>query len=93
MKGEDDEIDEESDNENDEITPAKIFSEKIIKAAGLGEVGGDIIASYPDLNFIIPRGRYTLDFYSTFVKLHGRTHDYKILYQDVLKGFLLPRPD
>ena len=73
---------EESDNEP-EITPAKVLNDKIVKAAGLGEFAGDVIASLPDLPMIIPRGKYALDFYSTFLKLHGRTHDYKILYKDV----------
>lgn len=42
---------------------------------------------------IIPRGKYSFDLYSTFAKLHGRTNDYKILYKDINKGFLLPKPD
>lgn len=91
----DEEVDEEgSESENEpEITPAKVLNDKIIKAAGLGEFAGDVIASLPDLPMIIPRGKYSLDFYSNFLKLHGRTHDYKILYKDVQKGFLLPKPD
>ena len=42
---------------------------------------------------IIPRGKYSFDLYKTFAKLHGRTNDYKILYKDINKGFLLPKPD
>jgi structure-specific recognition protein 1 len=41
----------------------------------------------------IPRGNYTLDFYSDFAKLHGKTHDYKILFTDISKIFLLQKPD
>ena len=84
-KGDNSEVEEEeeeSDNEP-EMTPAKVLNDKIVKAAGLGEFAGDVIASLPDLPMIIPRGKYSLDFYSTFLKLHGRTHDYKILYKDV----------
>lgn len=69
------------------------MNDKIVKAAGLGEFAGDVIASLTDLPLIIPRGKYTLDLYSNFAKLHGRTHDYKILYKDIIKGFLLPKPD
>lgn len=87
--------DEDSDEEEDdvEITPAKILNDKIVAAAGLGEFAGDVIASLAELPMIIPRGKYTLDLFSTFAKLHGRTHDYKILYKDINKGFLLPKPD
>src|SRR3978361_326444 len=84
---------EESDDEIAEITPAKVLNDKIVKAAGIGEFAGEVIASLAELPMIIPRGKYTLDLYSTFAKLHGRTHDYKIPYKDINKGFLLPKPD
>lgn len=90
--GEEDE-DEEEEEQEVEITPAKVLNDKIIKAARIGEYSGDIIASLPELNLLIPRGKYSLDMYATFLKLHGRTHDYKILYKDINKGFLLPKPD
>lgn len=90
--GEDDD-DESDDDEAQEITPAKVLNDKIVQAAGIGEFAGEVIASLADLPMIIPRGKYSLDLYSTFLKLHGRTHDYKILYKDINKGFLLPKPD
>ena len=77
----------------DEITPAKVLNDKIIKAAGIGEFAGDVIASLTELPMIIPRGKYSLDLFSTFMKLHGRTHDYKIFYKDVNKAFMLPKPE
>lgn len=42
---------------------------------------------------LIPRGKYSLEIYETFLKFHGRTHDYKILFKDVNRAFLLPNPD
>ena len=42
---------------------------------------------------IIPRGNYSLDFYNNFAKLHGKTHDYKIMFKDINKIFLLQKPD
>lgn len=82
-EADDDEEDEEEEDEEPEITPAKVLNDKIIKAANLGEFAGDVIASLPELPMLIPRGKYSLDLYSTFAKLHGRTHDYKILYKDI----------
>jgi structure-specific recognition protein 1 len=64
-----------------------------MKAAGIGEFAGDVIATFNELPMLIPRGKYTLDMYPTFIKLHGRTHDYKLLHKDINKGFLLPKPD
>lgn len=89
--------DEEEESEEEEteidITPAKILNDKIVKAAGIGEYAGEVVASLAELPMLIPRGKYSLDMYSTFAKLHGRTHDYKLLYKDINKGFLLPKPD
>jgi len=51
------------------------------------------VASIQDLPFIIPRGNYSLDFYGNFAKLHGKTHDYKIMFKDINKIFLLQKPD
>ena len=42
---------------------------------------------------VIPRGNYSLDFYSNFAKLHGKTHDYKIMFKDISKIFMLQKPD
>jgi len=52
-----------------------------------------MIATLPELPMLIPRGKYSFDLYSDFAKLHGRTNDYKILYKDINKCFLLPKPD
>lgn len=41
----------------------------------------------------VPRGKYTLDMFATYAKFHGRTHDYKIMYKDIIKVFQLPRID
>jgi len=40
--------DDEEDDEP-EITPAKVLNDKIVRAAGLGEFAGDVIASLPEL--------------------------------------------
>jgi structure-specific recognition protein 1 len=92
-EGEEEDEEEEEEEEEEQVTPAQILNEKIIKAAGIGEFAGEVIASLAELPMIIPRGKYSFDLYSTFAKLHGRTNDYKILYKDINKGFLLPKPD
>ena len=37
------------EDEEEEITPAKVFNDLILKKAGLGDAVGDIIASFHDL--------------------------------------------
>lgn len=84
---------ESSDEAEDDMTAAKLFDEKIHKAANIGEFAGEIITSIQDLPMLIPRGNYSLDFYSNFAKLHGKTHDYKIMFKDIDKIFMLNKPD
>ena len=75
------------------MTAAKLFDQKIHKKANIGEFAGEIITSIQDLPMLIPRGNYSLDFYSNFAKLHGKTHDYKIMFKDISKVFMLHKPD
>jgi structure-specific recognition protein 1 len=75
------------------MTAAKLFNQKIHHRANIGEFAGEIVCSIQDLPMLIPRGNYSLDFYSNLCKLHGRTHDYKVMFKDINKIFLLPKPD
>jgi structure-specific recognition protein 1 len=70
-----------------------VFNDKIVEKAGLGDQKGDIICSFEELPMMIPRGKYTLDMYEDYAKFHGRTYDYKIMYNDIKKVFQLPRVD
>lgn len=40
----DEKMEGEGENSEDEITPAKVFNDQILKRAGLGESAGDFIA-------------------------------------------------
>lgn len=53
----------EDDNSEDEVTPAKIFNDQILKRAGLGETAGEFIAQFEDLPLMVPRGKYTLQMF------------------------------
>ncbi len=89
----DDAEEDDSSSEGEEMTAAKLFDQKIHKKANIGEFAGEIVASIQDMPMIIPRGNYSLDFYSNFAKLHGKTHDYKIMFKDIDKIFMLQKPD
>lgn len=53
----------------------------------------DALVSLYDLPMIVPRGKYSLDMFQGFMRLHGKTHNYKIVYKNVTRAFLLPKPD
>lgn len=76
-------------SEDDEMTAAKYFQNKINAKTNIGKLQDPIVTSIQDLPMLIPRGNYSLDFYSNFAKLHGKTHNYKIMYKDINKIFLL----
>ncbi|OUM58303.1 hypothetical protein PIROE2DRAFT_48058, partial [Piromyces sp. E2] len=75
------------------MTAAAVFHDTIKQKADLRMVTGEGIGSFQDLLCLTPRGRFEVDFYSTFLRLRGKTHDYKINYVSVIKLFLLPKPD
>lgn len=58
-------------------------------------VTGDVIAEFTEDQgtFITPRGRYAMQMYSTFLRMHGSKYDYKISYDDIGTIYLLHRPD
>jgi structure-specific recognition protein 1 len=83
----------EESSEDEEMTAAKLFDLKINQKANLSQSAGLVVASIQDLPMLIPRGNYSLDFYSNFCKLHGKTHDYKVMFKDINRIFMLQKPD
>ena len=82
----------EEEEEEDRTAAGKLHTELFGKAA-IGHYVGESIATLPELPMIVPRGKCSLDMYKTFLKFHGRTHDYKILYRNINRAFLLPLQD
>lgn len=85
---------EGSGNEDEEAdTAANAFHEAIKKKADIGQVAGDGIIVFKEVLVLTPRGRYDVDMFPTFLRLRGKTYDYKVLYSSITKLFLLPKPD
>lgn len=76
-----------------EISAASVFYEQLKEKADIRQVSGDAIASFADVLFLTPRGRFDIDFYSTSLRLRGKTYDHKIQYQQIERIFSLPKPD
>lgn len=74
--------------------PAQEFVQKVLdKADNLITSDADAICTLTELNCITPRGRYDVKFFTDFVDFHGKTFDYKISYEHILRLFLLPHKD
>lgn len=85
--------DDGSDNDGEEMSAATLFYDTLKEKADIGEVAGDTYATFLDILFLTPRGRYDIDMYESSFRLRGKTYDYKIQYENVKKFFLLPKPD
>lgn len=74
---------------------AATLATKIRAAAGLSSVSGELVAEIPgaDTMFLVPRGRFSINLYMTFLRLEGNTNSYKISYKNLARCTYLPRPN
>ena len=84
---------EKSDDDGGEISAAQAFHDAIKEKAELGEVSGNMIITFDEVLVTTPRGRYDIDMFPEFLRLRGKTYDYKILYTTIARLFLLPKDD
>ena len=88
--------DAESDPTNKEQpTTAENLQSTIMENASIKNTTGDIIAEFDETKgvFVTPRGRYNIELYDSFFRMHGNKYDFKIMYKDISKLFLLNKPD
>eukprot|EP01138_Halocafeteria_seosinensis_P000006 gb/GECG01000006.1/.p1 GENE.gb/GECG01000006.1/~~gb/GECG01000006.1/.p1 ORF type:complete len:615 (+),score=134.52 gb/GECG01000006.1/:1-1845(+) len=81
--------------EIEQRTPAEWFRHQVIAKADLRSVTGEMLAEL-DENvgmFLIPRGRYALEFYGSMLRLVGKTYEFKISYNNIARVYYLPRPN
>ncbi|QPG76266.1 hypothetical protein FOA43_003652 [Brettanomyces nanus] len=74
-------------------TKALFFYDELKEKADLGQVAGEMIVSFGEILFLTPRGRYDIDMYDSFLRLRGKTYDYKIRYAQIQRIFSLPKID
>jgi structure-specific recognition protein 1 len=87
------EMEEEEGIKGEYVTLAETLESQIRLNAKLDENMGELICRIEQLNLVVPRGKYTADLYMNNMKLHGNTFNYKILFENVVKAFLLPDND
>jgi structure-specific recognition protein 1 len=84
---------QKSDVEDEETSAAQAFHDSIKEKAEIGQVSGDIVLSFEEVLVTTPRGRYDMDMFPEFLRLRGKTYDYKILYSSISRLFLLPKDE
>ncbi|KAH9969560.1 structure-specific recognition protein-domain-containing protein [Russula dissimulans] len=83
----------DAEEEDGDVSAAQAFHDTIKEKAELGHVSGDIILSFEEVLVLTPRGRYDVDMFPDFLRLRGKTYDYKIVYTSISRLFLLPKDD
>ncbi|KAG8951153.1 FACT complex subunit, partial [Tulasnella sp. 419] len=81
------------EGDDEETSAAQQFHDMIKEKAEIGEVTGEGIVTFSEILVQTPRGRYDIDMFPTFLRLRGKTYDYKIMYTSITRIYLLPRPD
>ncbi|KAL5524359.1 POB3 [Sanghuangporus sanghuang] len=84
---------EQGEGDEEETSAAQAFHDAVKEKADLGEVSGDMIVNFEEILVLTPRGRYDMDMFPDFLRLRGKTYDYKINYDGISKLFLLPKDD
>lgn len=93
LKGSDAGSQKSDDEDEEEQSAAQVFHDMVKEKAEIGQVAGDTILSFEEVLVLTPRGRYDVDMYTEFLRLRGKTYDYKILYSSISRLFLLPKDD
>ncbi|KAH8233657.1 hypothetical protein KR026_010980 [Drosophila bipectinata] len=73
--------------------PVDKFHQNVMNKASVISASGESIAIFREIQILTPRGRYDIKIFSTFFQLHGKTFDYKIPMDSVLRLFMLPHKD
>ncbi|CAM9183918.1 unnamed protein product [Choristocarpus tenellus] len=82
-------------DDEDGPSPAEMLQKEVMERANIHDVKGKVLVEFDQSQgtFDTPRGRYSIEMYSYFMRMHGSSYDYKIQYSDISKLFLLEKPD
>ncbi|OQR89448.1 FACT complex subunit SSRP1, partial [Thraustotheca clavata] len=74
---------------------AESFKDDVLARANISNITGKSIVELDESmgTFLTPRGRYAIELYGSFLRMHGKTYDYKIMYNNINRCFLLEYPN
>ncbi|KAI9271387.1 hypothetical protein BY458DRAFT_509331 [Sporodiniella umbellata] len=82
-----------SGDEEEEVNADMVFYETVKSKLEFSQMTTENIVQFQEILSLTPRGRYNIDMYQDFLRLRGKTYDYKILYSNIVQLFLLLKPD
>ena len=79
----------------DAESPAQSLFSRILDRAKVDKVTGEALCTFPETvgTFLQPYGRYRIEMYQSFLRLYGKTYEYKVMYKSINRLFLLEKPD
>ncbi|KAI8147611.1 hypothetical protein BJV82DRAFT_507931 [Fennellomyces sp. T-0311] len=83
----------DNEEEDEEVNADMVFYETVKSKLEFSQMTTENIVQFQEVLCLTPRGRYNIDMYQDFLRLRGKTYDYKILYSNIIKLFLLLKPD
>lgn len=83
------------DGTDESMLTAEMFRDEVLQRANIRSVTGKSIVDLDESigTFLTPRGRYGVEIYGSFLRMHGKTFDYKIMYSNINRCFLLELPN
>lgn len=78
----------------DGATPAAMMRTQLTRLAGIQGAVGDAIAEFPESvgAFLAPRGRFAVEVYPSFLRLVGKSTEFKIAHAKISRMYYLPKP-
>ena len=65
------------------VSASAKFCEQVMAKADVQRITDNPIAKFDDLELLIPRGQYGIEFFQSFIRLHGKSFDYKVPYATI----------
>lgn len=75
----------------EDAAPSKAFYDALMQHADVDQATGDAIATFESVSVDMPRGRFDVEMFLSFVKLVGQAQDYRIQYDSIVRIFVLPK--
>jgi structure-specific recognition protein 1 len=79
---------------DDERDAAVDLHKKLVDVAGLRAGGSEALVELPEAvgSFLVPRGRFAIEFFPTFLRLVGAAYEFKVQYKSIARISYLPLP-
>ena len=79
------------EQDDGELTPAAVIVRSVLEHAdvGTGDAGAPLAVF--EAGCLVPRGRFTVEMYPSFMRMIGQTAEFKIQYASLYRMFILPK--